>query len=171
MPFLSWFFRTVCSVLTLLIHLSYQLPRFLSTGIRSAWHKNAPEKSFSGVLDTMLLLRYSAMLQLFSDKKGFSCHFLRLLFAHQLDQSGHNICQAAAISQGIGRIRIYQDERYLIGRVCCMRRTGSIVDHLLCVSMIRTDKQLSVYLLDRFHCLSNAFIYHFNGLHCCINHT
>ena len=46
-----------------------------------------------------------------------------------------------------------------------------IIDQLLCISVICTDKHLAVHLADRLHCSSHAYIYCLDCLNRCLLYT
>ena len=93
-------------------------------------------------------------------QKGFPRHLFRLFHSHQFDQSRRNIGQASAFSQFIRRICIDKDKRYLVR---CMGGPGLarlIINQLLGIAVIGTDKQDTAGFLYRLNRSSHA------GIHC-----
>ena len=55
--------------------------------------------------------------------------------------------------------------------MCCMRLSCLIIDHLLCVSVVCTNKQYSVCFFNCFYCSTYALVNCFNCFHCCRYHS
>ena len=91
---------------------------------------------------------------LFLNKKRLSCHFLRLLHTHKLDQSRNDICKTSVLTKCVFRICVYKDKRYWVSCMSCPRLTCFIIYKLLCVTMVSADKELSVNLFDCLYSLS-----------------
>ena len=94
------------------------------------------------------ICRDSIISYLFLNKKRLSCHFLRLLHTHKLDQSRNDICKTSVLTKCVFRICVYKDKRYRISCMSCPRLTCFIIYKLLCVTMVSADKELSVNLFD-----------------------
>ena len=101
---------------------------------------------------------------LFLNKKRLSCHFLRLLHTHKLDQSRNDICKTSVLTKCVFRICVYKDKRYRVRCMSCPRLTCFIIYKLLCVTMVSADKELSVNLFDRLYSLTNTRINSLNSL-------
>ena len=101
---------------------------------------------------------------LFLNKKRLSCHFLRLLHAHKLDQCRNDVCKASVLTKCVFRICVYQDKRNRVGCMSCPWLTCLIVYKLFCVTVVSTDKELSVNLFDCLYSLTNTRINSLNSL-------
>ena len=75
---------------------------------------------------------------LFLNKKRLSCHFLRLLHTHKLDQSRNDICKTSVLTKCVFRICVYKDKRYRVSCMSCPWLTCFIIYKLLCVTMVST---------------------------------
>ena len=52
-----------------------------------------------------------------------------------------------------------------------VRFTGFIVNHLLCIAVVGTDKEYAVHIVYCGYCLSNTFVHNFDCLYGCGNNT
>ena len=95
---------------------------------------------------------------LFLNKKRLSCHFLRLLHAHKLDQCRNDVCKASVLTKCVFRICIYQDKRNRIGCMSSPWLTGLIIYKLFCITVVSADKELSVNLFDCLYSLSYTLV-------------
>ena len=108
--------------------------------------------------------------RLFYDQT-LTCHFLRLLLAHQLDQRRDDVRKASALTKLRAGIRVYKNERNRVRGVRRERSAGRVVDQLLCVSVVSADEHHAVHFLHKVDNLTDTFVDDFDCLGRCLQYT